>query len=233
LRQTEGAEIAGPAGARIGDEDARLARLARGGLPQSSHRQVGDRVAVGGDRDDLVLAELDGVAGVVGPNGCGKSNLSDAISWVLGEQSARMMRGERMADVIFNGTSTRLPTGLAEVSLTLIDPDYVATSAPETDFPCDVATQLDACVRESPVPQPEAAESVIEIAASGSNGRGAESVTSRSALEQRSGEIVVTRRLFRSGESEYLVNGKICRLRDIQDLFMGTGLGPELSPIHI
>src|ERR1700688_2934550 len=70
-----------------------------------------------------------GIAAVVGPNGCGKSNLSDAISWVLGEQSARMMRGERMTDVIFNGTGTRPPTGLAEVSLTLIDPDYLAAPA--------------------------------------------------------------------------------------------------------
>src|SRR5579859_1117120 len=76
------------------------------------------------DRTRLEFA--DGVAAVVGPNGCGKSNLSDAISWVLGEQSARMLRGERMSDVIFNGTGTRPPTGLAEVSLTLIDPEYVA-----------------------------------------------------------------------------------------------------------
>ena len=74
------------------------------------------------DRTRLEFA--DGIAGVVGPNGCGKSNLSDAISWVLGEQSARSLRGERMADVIFNGTSARPPTGMAEVSLTLVDPEY-------------------------------------------------------------------------------------------------------------
>src|ERR1700746_3151529 len=70
-----------------------------------------------------------GIAAVVAPNGFGKSNLSDAISWVLGEQSARMLRGERMVDVIFNGTGTRPPTGLAGVSLTLIDPGYVSAPA--------------------------------------------------------------------------------------------------------
>ena len=74
------------------------------------------------DRSRLEFA--DGVAAVVGPNGCGKSNISDAITWVLGEQSARSLRGERMADVIFNGTGKRPPTGMAEVSMTLINPEY-------------------------------------------------------------------------------------------------------------
>src|SRR5438552_9629181 len=66
----------------------------------------------------------DGIAAIVGPNGCGKSNISDAINWVLGEQSAKSLRGERMADVIFNGTRDRKPTGLAEVILHMADPDY-------------------------------------------------------------------------------------------------------------
>jgi chromosome segregation protein len=112
----------------------------------------------------------EGVAAIVGPNGCGKSNLSDAISWVLGEQSAKSLRGARMEDVIFAGTRDRKPLGLAQVTMTLVDPE---------------------------------------------------------AEGARPGEVTITRRLYRSGESEYLIDGKIARLRDIQDLFMGTGLGPE------
>src|SRR5258707_9516282 len=73
------------------------------------------------DRTELKF-HGDGVAAIIGPNGCGKSNIADAISWVLGEQSAKTLRGSRMEDVIFAGTSARKPTGMAEVSLTLIDP---------------------------------------------------------------------------------------------------------------
>ncbi len=127
-----------------------------------------------------------GVAAVVGPNGCGKSNLADAINWVLGEQSAKSLRGTRMEDVIFAGTRDRKPLGMAQVTLTLVDPEYHE----------EVHTD------ENPA------------AANGAGPRKAK-------------EIVVARRLFRSGESEYLIDGKVARLRDIQDLFMGTGLGPE------
>jgi chromosome segregation protein len=170
------------------------------------------------DRTRLELG--DGTAGIVGPNGCGKSNLADAISWVLGEQSARLLRGERMADVIFNGTGTRPPTGMAEVSLTLIDPEYEQADGggheaipeslpcPDSDATCTPAT-------------------AAEAAGSHGNGNGSEPAAPRSLPKSQAGEMMVTRRLFRSGESEYLINGETCRLRDIQDLFMGTGLGPE------
>jgi chromosome segregation protein len=171
------------------------------------------------DRTRLEFA--DGIAAVVGPNGCGKSNLSDAITWVLGEQSARLLRGERMADVIFNGSGIRPPTGMSEVSMTLIDPEYNEAGIPDEE------------------PIPEALEPAGELAAfapdaSGGgngnghgNGNGNRTGAKAPKLHHRAGEITVTRRLFRSGESEYLINGDICRLRDIQDLFMGTGLGPE------
>src|SRR5207248_1220883 len=136
-----------------------------------------------------------GIAAVVGPNGCGKSNLSDAISWVLGEQSAKSLRGARMEDVIFAGTRERKPLGLAAVTMTLVDPVILAPPSPE---------HLNG---HTP-------------ASNGMNGHA-------SPEPARPSEITITRRLFRSGESEYLINGRPARLRDIQDLFMGTGLGPE------
>jgi chromosome segregation protein len=184
------------------------------------------------DRTHLDFGE--GTAAVVGPNGCGKSNLSDAISWVLGEQSARMLRGERMADVIFNGTGTRPPTSMAEVSLTLVDPEYV--EAPELAAP---SIEESLASQRSPVSTGSGGTSTeceSGGGADGQPGRGAEVTGQDSEVSHRSprrgglsqaGEIIVTRRLFRSGESEYLLNREVCRLRDIQDLFMGTGLGPE------
>src|SRR5581483_3202954 len=132
-----------------------------------------------------------GIAAIVGPNGCGKSNLSDAISWVLGEQSAKSLRGARMEDVIFAGTRNRKPLGLAYVTMTLVEPAADGKGQP----------------------------AIADAARNGnSNGNG---------QPHPNGEITITRRLYRSGESEYLINGRAARLRDIQDLFMGTGLGPE------
>ena len=132
-----------------------------------------------------------GIAAVVGPNGCGKSNLSDAISWVLGEQSAKSLRGSRMEDVIFAGTRDRKPLGMASVTMTLVDPRMHAPADASPDAPAPV------------------------------NGNAHHDGSSKPS------DITITRRLFRSGESEYLINGRPARLRDIQDLFLGTGLGPE------
>src|SRR5271155_5288146 len=116
-----------------------------------------------------------GVTAIVGPNGCGKSNVSDAIRWVLGEQSAKALRGGEMADVIFNGTDGRKPLGMAEVSLTLggVDEDQLRMAGVEVAY----------------------------------------------------NEVTVTRRVFRDGGSEYFINKTPCRLKDVQQLFMGTGVG--------
>ena len=129
-----------------------------------------------------------GIAAIVGPNGCGKSNICDAISWVLGEQSAKSLRGSRMHDVIFSGTNKRNPAGMASVTLSLHDPDETVKSV----------FQGNGHGRRTPVP-----------------------------LGKTPGEITVARKLFSSGESHYILNGKVVRLRDVQDLFLGTGLGPN------
>ena len=121
---------------------------------------------------DPVTIELDnGITCVVGPNGAGKSNISDALRWVLGEQSPKQLRGGKMEEVIFAGTKTRKPKGMAEVTL-LID-------------------------------------------------------NSDKSLPIEYNEVSVTRRMFRSGENEYIINGNQCRLRDIRELFMDTGIGVE------
>jgi len=125
--------------------------------------------------DKTALNFQPGVTAIVGPNGCGKSNVSDAIRWVLGEQSAKALRGGEMADVIFNGTDGRKPLGMAEVSLTIggVDEEHLTAAG-------------------------------VEIAYN---------------------EVTVTRRVFRDGGSEYFINKTPCRLKDIQQLFMGTGVG--------
>ncbi len=125
--------------------------------------------------DTITLSFEQGVTAIVGPNGCGKSNVSDAVRWVLGEQSARLLRGGKMEDVIFQGSTARRPVNVTEVSLYLDNSDG--------DLP----------------------------------------------IAYR--EVVVTRRLSRSGQSDYLLNGSPVRLRDIQDLLRGTGLGSDAGVV--
>ncbi len=134
-----------------------------------------------------------GVTAIVGPNGCGKSNVADAITWVLGEQSAKSLRGDRMEDVIFNGSDARKPTGAAEVRLRLSD----VLSAANVVLPMD--------------------------------GNGDSVLDDDKPTIARTVE--VTRRLYRSGESEYLIDGEICRLRDVHEFLMDTGLGAKAYAI--
>src|SRR5215467_7204332 len=121
-----------------------------------------------GDRTSVKV--LPGITAIVGPNGCGKSNLSDAVRWALGEQSAKLLRGQKMEDLIFHGSASRKPVGLAEVELTF---------------------------------------------------------SNDGTLTVPWSEVAVSRRLYRTGESEYLLNKTESRLRDILDLFAGTGANPR------
>ena len=197
------------------------------------------------DRTEVTLPGQ-GIAVVVGPNGCGKSNILDAVSWVLGEQSAKSLRGTKMEDVIFAGTRERKSLGMAEVSLSLIDPEAYAeaphneetestTETSESDWDEDKlraeraaeAEEIIAEVQPGSVTDADADEAPAEQAAESANPVVLKVRRRKFQPTVRHGEIVVTRRLFRTGESEYLLNGKLCRLRDIQDIFMGTGLGPE------
>ena len=123
-------------------------------------------------REKVILDVADGITGVVGPNGCGKSNIVDAIRWVMGEQRVKMLRGKKMDDVIFNGSDEAPPVGMAEVSIALI--------ADQERFP---------------------------------------------GVYAECSEVMVSRRIFRDAESEYAINRIPCRLLDVREFFMGTGVG--------
>ena len=186
----------------------------------------------------------DGITAVVGPNGCGKSNISDAITWVLGEQRAKSLRGGEMQDVIFAGAKVRPPSGMAEVVLHLVrvETGVVIDDLDEIDEIDDALNEFDEVNSQQLTVNGYAENGSLKS----SNGNGYHSengaeiavATNHSpqskrkwkarrpaALEFVPGEAVsVTRRLYRSGDSDYLLNGRACRLRDIQDLFAGTGL---------
>ena len=153
------------------------------------------------DRSELTFDH--GVTAIVGPNGCGKSNVVDALTWVLGEQSAKSLRGDRMEDVIFGGSDARKPTGAAEVRLKL---GGVAARVPGNHGRNGNGS---------------GSQAVVE-------GNGELGVASAVAVEEEPlmvRDVEVMRRLYRSGESEYLIDGESVRLRDVQDLLMDAGLG--------
>ncbi len=175
-----------------------------------------------------------GITCIVGPNGCGKSNIVDAVSWVLGEQSHKLLRAERMADCIFNGTAKRPPLGLAEVLLHLEDPELTEAAKFVLEGPAEEAKgEGDAAAQGLNTEGTENAEFRENTESAESSvgakfaGRKTKQTAEKPAMRTKPGEVVVGRRLYRSGQSEYLMNGRVARLRDIQEMFMGLGLGPD------
>src|SRR5438067_3874502 len=236
------------------------------------------------DHTDLIFTG-DGITGVVGPNGCGKSNVADAIAWVLGEQRVKHLRGAEMKDVIFQGSRNRSPSGMAEVVLHLVrdevieaepdiedidstleqidqqsatfetigvseteesesrqvgiaigssDPAIAASASTSEDSATDSAITVESIDPVATAPGSDTTAPSTDTVAPGTDTAEPKSKPTHHrhwrqrrsiALDFAPGEAVsVTRRLYRSGESEYLLNDRPCRLRDIQDLFSGTGL---------
>lgn len=149
------------------------------------------------------------ITGIVGPNGCGKSNVVDAVKWVLGERSSKSLRGKEMLDVIFAGSVGRKPSGLASVSLTF----------------------------ENPVVNPEAELVELDLGRHGDEDDDAQHVQTTPVTQRRrilpidADVVEVERRLYRDGGSEYVINGRKARLRDIRDLFLDTGVGADAYSI--
>ncbi len=203
-----------------------------------------------------ILFTGEGITAIVGPNGCGKSNVADAIAWVLGEQRVKHLRGGAMQDVIFQGSRNRKPSGMAEVVVHMVRDEVIEFEPDIEDIDStleqidDQVIELDAVLPDETAGNTQEAASTdasgateptsinLEVAATEAVSDEQAAVSAGSskahkrhwrrrnlALEFAPSEAVsVTRRLYRSGESEYLLNDRPCRLRDIQDLFSGTGL---------
>src|SRR5215208_7148562 len=189
--------------------------------------------------DRAVVQIGESITGVVGPKGCGKSNIVDGIRWCMGEQSAKHLRGKAMEDVIFAGSETRGPASMAEVSLTFDDVGFshetlelarhsevaeterVADSIEDDEEPVAIqheqAVWVDAEGKPIPTPQDEVAKLLADQAP---------------AFDfARYTEVTITRRLYRDGTSQYFINMTPCRLRDITDFFLGTGVGTKAYAI--
>jgi chromosome segregation protein len=179
------------------------------------------------DRSELAFDE--GVTAIVGPNGCGKSNVADAITWVLGEQSAKSLRGDKMEDVIFSGSDARKPGAAAEVRLRLTG---LALAPRGVEGLAAKAVEETNALPEFHAGTPSNGNGNGHHAtAPGANGNGNGHHSLDDIVEAFTRDVEVTRRLYRSGESEYLIDGEVCRLRDVHELLMDTGLGAKAYAI--
>jgi len=195
--------------------------------------------------DKTTFSFSDPITGIVGPNGCGKSNVVDAIKWVLGERSSKSLRGKEMIDVIFAGSAVRKPSGMASVCLTFENPKLT----PELIEQLTHAQGLAKAIHDEPAESepgdeqsehhPEHDEHISDAdadrAAEQGESEAASIITQRSRISRPlpvdADEVSVERRLYRDGKSKYIINGRIARLKDIRDLFLDTGIGADAYSI--
>ncbi|MDI6793098.1 MAG: AAA family ATPase, partial [bacterium] len=156
-----------------------------------------------------------GITAVVGPNGCGKSNIVEAIRWVLGEQAPGWLRSKAMTDVIFNGTPNRPGIGRAEVVLRLNNPrnQELEFRSQKSEFRSQNSEIRNPQSEQSEIQNPKSEIGIIP--------------NPQSAIRNPQSEIEIKRRLFRSGESQYFLNNRPCRLKDIQEVILDTGLSEK------
>ncbi len=160
------------------------------------------------------------ITGIVGPNGCGKSNVVDAIKWVLGERSAKTLRGKEMIDVIFSGSAGRSPSGFASVVLTFDNPELDQDQL-----------HMLRHGEHAPAPQDQADADALDAELSDASSMIDRGASRRRALPIDTETVDVERRLYRDGTSQYIINGRKARLKDIRDLFLDTGVGADAYSI--
>lgn len=205
--------------------------------------------------DKTTFSFNDPITGIVGPNGCGKSNVVDAIKWVLGERSSKSLRGKEMIDVIFAGSAVRKPSGMASVTLTFENPkltdelvaQLIATAGEASGVDESEETVADAAEQDSdseaqpetvahhPAHDSHISDDDADRAQEEGESEAAAIITERSRIARPlpvdADTVAVERRLYRDGKSKYIINGRTARLKDIRDLFLDTGIGADAYSI--
>jgi chromosome segregation protein len=194
--------------------------------------------------DKTTFSFSDPITGIVGPNGCGKSNVVDAIKWVLGERSSKSLRGKEMIDCIFAGSAVRKPAGMASVCLTFENPKLTVELLEQLQEAAGLAEEManaptDSEAEASEEQHPEHDEHISDEDADRAVEEGESEAAAIISQRHRIGrplpidadEVSVERQLYRDGKSKYIINGKIARLKDIRDLFLDTGIGADAYSI--
>jgi chromosome segregation protein len=224
------------------------AKPAQAEPPRSAQAPAGLNRAAGLRLSSLTLAGFksfadktsfdftDPITGIVGPNGCGKSNVVDAIKWVLGERSSKSLRGKEMIDVIFAGSAGRKPSGMASVTLTFENPKLTKELVAQLSQSAGTLDPVDEPIEiEHPDHDSHITDADADRAAEEGESEAAAIITQRSRIGRPlpidNDVVAVERRLYRDGKSKYIINGRIARLKDIRDLFLDTGIGADAYSI--